>query len=427
LLLAEAANPDWQSVPLIGWSLAEAIRRVADAHLVTQIRNRDAIAARGWVEGEDFTVIDTEDVAGPMYKLGEVLRLGNNRGWTTLMALTSVAYPTFEKRAWKVFAPKIEAGAFDVVHRITPMSPTLNSPMAKLCDGVGVPFLLGPMNGGLAWPKAFNSIRHQEREFASYFRWVYTLGPGYAATRRYATGILCGSTDTLEQLPAWARDKARLMPENAIDSARFPRRREAQNDGPLSLLFVGRLVPYKGVDMLIDAAGSMLADGSATLKVAGDGPERERLETLLEGYVGKERASASFLGRVPHTQVNELMVEADLFVSPAVREFGGGAVLEAMACATPPVYVAHGGPMDIATEDTGFALALTDREGIVAELRELLAKLAASRDEVNRKGEAAFERVRSKLTWDRKAEQLIEVYRALGEGRPMPSFFERGR
>src|SRR5262249_6592228 len=96
LLVAEAANPEWATVPLVGWSLSRALAKIVNAHLVTHIRNRDAIIRAGLIEGRDFTAIDNERVASPVYKLAQTLRGGVGKGWTTNTAFSSLAYYSFE-------------------------------------------------------------------------------------------------------------------------------------------------------------------------------------------------------------------------------------------------------------------------------------------------------------------------------------------
>jgi glycosyltransferase involved in cell wall biosynthesis len=421
LLIAEAANPEWVSVPLVGWSHARALAERVDAHLVTQVRNRDAIVRAGWREGREFTAIDSERAAARAHRLGELLRGGPGRGWTIVTALQTLCYRWFERLVWQRFGGAIRGGAYDLVHRLTPLSPTTPSYLAKHLRAAGVPFVLGPLNGGLPWPAAFRGARRREREWLSRFRGLYRLLPGYRATRRAAAAILLGSHATLDQMAPRYRDKCIYLPENGIDPARFDRTAAPFAGPPLRVAFVGRLVPYKGADMLLEAAAGLVRAGSLRVDVLGDGPERQPLEALAArlGIAG----GVTFAGWVDHALLQEWLCRSQILGFPSIREFGGGVVLEAMALGLVPVVVDYGGPAELVADGAGIRVPLGTRADIVAALRAELERLVADPDAIAPMSERARARALQKFSWTAKASQVLEVYRwVLGENRTKPDF-----
>ena len=424
LVIAEAANPEWVSVPLVGWSLANALRTVADVHIVTQIRNRDAIARAGLKEGEDFTAIDSEALARPMWKLAGVLRMGEGKGWTMIQAIGALTYPYFEHLVWKTFGARIAAGEFDLVHRVTPLSPTVPSLMARKCRRAGVPFVVGPLNGGVPWPAGFDGERRREREWLSYVRGAYKLLPGRNSTLS-ADAIIVGSAYTGSEIPGRFRKRCVYIPENGIDPSRFARLARHEG-GPLRACFIGRMVPYKGPDMLLDAAAPLLRDGRMTLDMIGDGPMLEGLkaQAIAEGAAGAVR----FHGWLPHRAVQDAASACTLLAFPSVREFGGGVVLEAMAMGLAPLIVDYAGPGELVVPGTGFKVALGQRAEIVVAFRRQLERLAADPEAVAQAGASARARVSELFTWEQKARQVAHVYDwVLGRISARPVFFGGSR
>jgi glycosyltransferase involved in cell wall biosynthesis len=420
LVIAEACNPEWVSVPLVGWSHARALLQRVDGHLVTQIRNRPALERAGLVEGRDFTAIDSEAVAKPIYKLASLLRGGEGKGWTTMTALASLTYPYFEWLVWRRFGKAIRRGEYDAVHRVTPLSPTAPSLLARRCARAGVPFVMGPLNGGIPWPREFDAARREEKEWLSYVRGIYKLLPGNRSTRKHAAAIIVGSKATFDQEPAQHRHKCVYIPENAIDPSRFALRRTRSVELPLRVVFVGRLVPYKGADMLLEAAADLVRAGKVRVSIVGDGPQRPQLQE----YIDREglAAGVDLAGWVEHARLQQKLVDMDLLAFPSIREFGGAVALEAIAVGLVPAVVAYGGPGELVTPETGFLVPMGTRAQIVASFRDVLERIVADPAILDQRAERAYERAWQLFTWDAKAAQVLQVLRWVTGKGPQPRF-----
>jgi glycosyltransferase involved in cell wall biosynthesis len=203
------------------------------------------------------------------------------------------------------------------------------------------------------------------------------------------------------------------VPENGIDLSRFPppanRSPESYRNRPLRAVFLGRLVPYKGAAMLLEAAAPLLADGRLTLDIIGFGPEREPLEQLAARLGLAERIV--FSGKISHHDVAARFSQADVLTFPSVHEFGGAVVLEAMAMGVVPIVVNYGGPAELVSPASGFAIPLGTREQIVADLRDVLQRIVQSPHCLAPMSTQATRRARELFSWPAKARQTLEVYR----------------
>lgn len=191
---------------------------------------------------------------------------------------------------------------------------------------------------------------------------------------------------------------------NGIDPARF------RPDGPARqadyLLFVGRLVPYKGLEVLLEAMA--IARTGLPLVVVGDGPLRQPLEEQAR----RLRVDVQFLGHAPDDALPALYRGARLTVLPSVnqQEAFGIALAESMACGTPVLASALPGVAEVAKVG-GLVAPPGDAKALAHQLT-----LALEPGRLPRGAGLAAE-AHALYSWDAVTDRLVEVYRHVLDGR----------
>lgn len=404
LLLAEDCNPEWPSLPIVGYQMVRALSRVAEVSLATHVRNRPQL--EGQLEGLEVVYVDNEYVAAPLFKLSKLIRGGTQANWSAAVA---TAYPgalAFDREVYRHFRSRLEGGEFDVVHRLTPMSPALPSPMASWSPA---PFVLGPLNGGLPWPEQFRAELAREKEHLRKLRGLYKWLPYHRSTLRDSAAILASFAHTLADLPRSAEPRCIDFPEVGVAPELFTHPGERPERDRLTFISVGRFVPLKLLDVALRAFAESAELRKHRLVLVGDGMERPALERQaaelgLDGVV-------EFAGWMKQEQVAERLREADVFFFPSIRELGGGVVVEAMAAGCVPVVVDYGGPGGlIAGHDCGTAVPLGTKGELVERFVRVLEGYATDAALRRRHGQAAYERAIEHFSWDAKARKIREVY-----------------
>lgn len=417
LMLADDCNPEWHSLPALVYHYIRQISQYAHVVLVTHVRNRENIEAAG-MGNVEVVYLDTEKIASPLYKLAAFLSGDPNTAMTLKVALNYPSYLAFEWAVWKHFQQDLKAGRFDIVHRASPMSPAIPSPIASWSS---VPFVIGPLNGGLRWPKACTQELLREREWMTFVRAAHRWLPFYQATYGRASAILAAYQHTAEDLPAAAQPRIFNFPEGGVDPEIFtmPVR---QPKARKTVMFVGRLVPFKMPEVVVRSFAASPILQQHRLVIVGDGPERPRLEQIAAAAGLAD--CVEFKGTISQSEVGQLMRESEIFAFPSIREQGGGVLTLAMMSGMACVAVNYGGPATRVADGCGVKVPLGNVEQLTASFTQALEALIQDPERIAQLGQAGRTFTERQYNWDKKARKTVEIYNwVLGRQPEKPDFW----
>src|SRR5438132_14113359 len=242
LLLAPDCSPETISMPYVTYSHAAALAQLHDVALVIASPSEDPVRRAK----APFRTIEV--VRMPLLEriYAWSLRRIFKYNFDT-QALTAFGYPfslAFEWYAWRQLRRRIFAGEFDVVLRVMPMTPVLPSPFAFFLRKGPIPFVIGPLNGGLRDAPGFS--QRDKRDWIFGLRKLYGFLPFAQSTYRNAAAIIVASSHMRTQFAAH-RDKLFFIPENGIPGSLCSA--DSRNPEPvpkLELIYGGGLVPRHG-------------------------------------------------------------------------------------------------------------------------------------------------------------------------------------
>ncbi|MGB9496749.1 MAG: glycosyltransferase [Dissulfuribacterales bacterium] len=214
------------------------------------------------------------------------------------------------------------------------------------------------------------------------------------------------ATELRRQHPGLS-NKIRFVP-NGVDDAFYtlPAGRDHFASSPLRLLFIGSLIPLKGLDVLLKALARINSLSSWTLTVVGDGPEGDHLRSLLTDL--KIDKNIRFLGSISPDGIPQLMNDHHLLILPSHREGRPNVVLEAMAAALPVLATDIEGTRELVQHGkTGWLVPPGDVDALSGALDDLLS----GKRNLTAVGLAGRQWMQEQgLTWENTAKMYSNLY-----------------
>ncbi len=316
------------------------------------------------------------------------------------VGLLMLMYTQWTQRS--VVQQLIREHGIDVLHQPAPVAPSYPS----MFFGLGRPLVIGPMNGGMEYPPAFRSAESlASRIFVGLARSFTSMANRLLPGKRNAAVLLVANQRTAAALPSACCGRVVELVENGVDLAAWDTGNSSTPKDPNRFIFMGRLVDWKALPIIFEAMRRVPA---ARIDVIGDGAMREPWKEEAHRLGLAERVH--FCGWQSQQECACALARASALVLPSLYECGGAVVLEAMAMGRPVIATDWGGPADYLDAGTGFLIAPTDRDTMIAGFAAAMQRLIDDPELASRMGAAAQEKVLAQFTWQSKIDRILEIY-----------------
>lgn len=377
----------------MGWQWARQMARWHDVTVLTRANNeptiRAALASGPEVPGVRFVY---HDLTAPWLRLKKQLGL---HGWY---------YRRWQASAREVIARMVRETHFDLVHHVT----YAGARFPTVIFGHGVPAIWGPVGGFESMPQPFLPWRYPRELLEEMVRNAANAlqeRTGALARRAAAASLAIVSTQETADALERAGVRSRLLPTIGIRLADFTPSVAPPADH-LRLLFSGRLLYWKGVELAIRA---LHASGTtARLTFMGEGRFRSSAEALVRDLALQDRVE--FRGQVTRAEMLAAYASYDALLFPSLHDTGGFVLLEAMATALPVICLACAGPALAVPEGCGLPVPLGSRGEVIAGLAAAIRRYAEDPGLRRAHGAQARQHVGEHYEWDRKGEKMNSFY-----------------
>lgn len=404
LINAYAVSPNWGSEPGVGWNWIVNIAHQCNVFVITEAE---------WENEIRVAVEKLPHRDNIHFFFNPVPQKVRDMCWAQGDWRFYKFYREWQKRSLKIAQKIISETRIDVIHQLNMIGFREPGYLWKI---KGIPFVWGPIGNMSPLPLSFLegcSLKDKMKiQLKNYISFIQARTGRVSKAINRSDQLIAVLDNTAEIIRKnYRKDNIIVMPETGLNVT--PEVIHKINPlEPLKLLWVGRFIPTKKLDMALKIISLLNKPDLYELHIVGWGTteEEQRYRNLAEslGVSGQ----CKWYGKLPNHRVQELMKYSDIFLFTSVVEGTPHVVLEAISNNLPVLCFDLCGQGVIVNDNIGWKIPMNNISDSCQNMARILNRLESDRNEIVTKSKNCECR-KPELSWEHKIQQVIKIYESL--------------